>query len=823
MSEPVIADTILSWLPAWTGLGFGLLACLCLAIWAFMRLAWGKPVAPVNMGIGLVRLLAILAAVLILLGPTIVDIQPGQQRRPDLYYLFDGSSSMQLGDDVSRWDECLQFVSSAHSTVDLSASGDVEGYRFGHSLSALEHTAQGRDDDDASAQAYSQLDLSAAEKPTESDSRLADAMRQILPRIDAKNSAGVVLLSDGRVRATESVESLAEHFEQLGLPIHVVPVGKSEGTGDIAIVSLVVESTVRKHTENELQVFFRSFGYTGRRTVVRLVKPSTDASQPDVTIASLPVTLSGGAQSASLKFRVEADPVDLRVTIDPIEGELAETNNRIATHIDIDRTKLRVLYIEGDAMPLTANSIQFAGVLAPSGDRGLADLLKMDEDIECIMLVSQGGTSQPIRVAAGTSTSSTTTFPKSRAELFAFDCIIFSNCAPDIIDDAQLDDLAQWVNGRGGGLVLSGAAALRPEAWTDTPLSPLMPLNLETVRLGNTESLPVVVSEPKSAIWQMSLESTANSNLLSTIPALSTPLESAAAKQLTTVLARYETNGLPMMAVQRVGRGRVLLSTAAIAGKPLRSISSQWGTTPGAAAGKLWRNMVYWSTEGSSVGRRRLVGESNKRFYRPGERLEVAASAFDEGARKTQQYRVYAMLEPASLDDMSIYSPVLWPENIVRDSGEVGPRIAWGEELLLPKRPDTNDYRIDLNLGENSMSGDSSLRIEMTAYEGAESETAYGHGTQVDSTSLAIQILSDPFEQQNPLPNHEFMSRIAAITGGQVLSNPRQLADILRLRQIVEEEPDLAHTPAWSRWWVWLLLIGLISAEWIWRRSIGLA
>ncbi len=136
------------------------------------------------------------------------------------------------------------------------------------------------------------------------------------------------------------------------------------------------------------------------------------------------------------------------------------------------------------------------------------------------------------------------------------------------------------------------------------------------------------------------------------------------------------------------------------------------------------------------------------------------------------------MFEPASLDDMSLYSPILWPDHVVRESGEVGPRIAWGEELPLAKSPADDAYQLNLMLSETEGIGDSGLRIEMTAYEGNESNSAFDHGTQVDSTSLAIQILSDPFEQQNPLPNHELLTRLAAVSGGEVLKSPNDFAAI---------------------------------------------
>lgn len=208
---------------------------------------------------------------------------------------------------------------------------------------------------------------------------------------------------------------------------------------------------------------------------------------------------------------------------------------------------------------------------------------------------------------------------------------------------------------------------------------------------------------------------------------------------------------------------------------------------PERVASKLWRNIVYWVTEGSSVGRRRLVSTADKRFYRPGEKVSINAIAYDESARKSQSYRIWTLFEPTSLEDSSLYSPVLWPENVVRESGDNG------------------------------------MRIEMTAYEGNGASSSLDHGTQVDSTSLAIQVLSDPFEQQNPLPNRELLVRLASLSGGRVLEQPSDLADILKGRRESIGPPSQDSTPAWNRWWVWLTMLGLISAEWIWRRTSGLA
>jgi hypothetical protein len=92
-----------------------------------------------------------------------------------------------------------------------------------------------------------------------------------------------------------------------------------------------------------------------------------------------------------------------------------------------------------------------------------------------------------------------------------------------------------------------------------------------------------------------------------------------------------------------------------------------------------------------------------------------------------------------------------------------------------------------------------------------------------DSTSLPLQVLHDPFEQQNPFPNHELLKQLAAASGGTVISTPDQLTDVLRGVPVTTGPSRVTKTPAWSNWWLLVALIGILTADWCVRRSIGLA
>jgi hypothetical protein len=88
---------------------------------------------------------------------------------------------------------------------------------------------------------------------------------------------------------------------------------------------------------------------------------------------------------------------------------------------------------------------------------------------------------------------------------------------------------------------------------------------------------------------------------------------------------------------------------------------------------------------------------------------------------------------------------------------------------------------------------------------------------------LEIQIIDDPSEQQNPLPDHDLLRRIADQTVGRVLNGATDLSAMIKRLPRVTGPPEVKKTPAWSVWSLLVLLLALLTLEWIWRRSIGLA
>jgi hypothetical protein len=106
------------------------------------------------------------------------------------------------------------------------------------------------------------------------------------------------------------------------------------------------------------------------------------------------------------------------------------------------------------------------------------------------------------------------------------------------------------------------------------------------------------------------------------------------------------------------------------------------------------------------------------------------------------------------------------------------------------------------------------FKLELTAYEGE---------TQIDSSSIDVQILSDPQEQQNPLPNREFLASLAKATGGREFTDAKALADALAQLPVAVSPPTIRQTPLWNSWMILYGLLVILGMEWISRRWLGLA
>jgi uncharacterized membrane protein len=413
--------------------------------------------------------------------------------------------------------------------------------------------------------------------------------------------------------------------------------------------------------------------------------------------------------------------------------------------------------------------------------------------------------------------------------MFAYDAIIISNVPREALSDQHLVWIDDWIARRAGGLcMVGGPNSFASGRWNDTSIGKMLPVELGAAGADwdlSPTKLRAATAGAIHPVWHISSDEAQNRLLLETLPSFQGSNRIGRVKPGADVLARIAGTGgagelTPALVVQPYGRGRTMALTTAITGRWASEFTQSWGGRDAPYYKKFWRNVVYWLTENSSIGRRRLMAETDKRLYRPGEPIVLRAQTFDENAALTLDYRVATTVEPRSASDSTGENSPLRRATAGPDPANgQGSLLPWSEEFDLARDTADRSYTatLPIALAKSVPAGVSltqGMRFELTAYE---------NNTQVDSTTVAVQILDDPSEQQNPLPDHNLLRRIADESGGTVLNGAKDLTAMIDGLPRVVGPSEVKKTPAWSVWPLLSLLIALLTVEWVWRRRIGLA
>ena len=746
---------------------------LALGLAALLLLArWGASVAAAR-GLVLLALRAAVLAVLlvILLDPVQVREIRRPPRRPSAVVLVDDSRSMSLERPVSRLQNALRLLSQAEARVPEAERPRIALYGFGRELRVHARTSE--------------------LKGAEDESRLREALERLPAEISDDLPRAVFLFSDGRSRETSGFEEVAKGYKRLGVPIHVVPVGALGGVGDVAIQDVVVPREARAGTHLPVHVVVRGLGFAGERAEI-VVRSLSD---PDKTpLASLPITLGEGESGHDLVIDADRAKGPLVVEVPPLDRETIRENNRVPFQVKARDPKIRVLYMEGTPDP------EYHWV---------RDALIEDPNIECLALEVDYQYNQVQRLQrVGNPRLG---YPTTRQELFSYDVVICSDIARAAFTPEQLAWTVALVGERGGGFAMvGGLTSFGAGNWDQTVWDGIIPVDMSGRRTRNdgiaSAWLRVVVPRAveNHPIWHIVDDPARNREVLAKMPMFSGTNLTDRLKPAATALGVSEQPvaghaKMPVFSSQPFGKGRTFAMSTDTTVDWGRQFEMTWGENDNRYFRKFWRNVVQWLAENSANASRRLLLETDKVLYRPGDPIDIRAQSFDEHLEPTSKYRLAARW----LDRAPSSSP--------RQAATLEPRA--GEPGIAQGRL-TAPAIADLNAPGSSPSAARQVTLRVTASEGTKT---------VAEADLDVQILDDSPEFRDPRPDRPRLEALARETGGAVLTNPVALAERLASRETGPGEVLVSRSPVWDRPPVWMLLIGLLSAEWIVRRARGLA
>jgi uncharacterized membrane protein len=604
--------------------------------------------------------------------------------------------------------------------------------------------------------------LSAAARRSD----LEGALTSLRDRYRGRVIAGVILLSDGG-DTSGGGERAAEGL----YPIFPIGLGAAPPSRDREVLSVTAAEQVLDDSRVELAVSAVSYGLGTSPIELRLAE---NGRPVDVRRVAPP---ADGAPIREV-FQVSpprSAPTVYTVTTPGLAGELVPENNSRSVLVQPPARPRRVLLVEG----------------APGFEHSfLKRAWVSDPGLEIDSVVRKGKNEQGtdtfyIQAGRARSDSLTTGYPPTREALFQYDAVVLANVEAHQFTKTQLEATRAFVGHRGGGLLALGARAFDRQGLAETTLEEVLPLDLidrgggvlPASTASGANRVTLTAAGEAHPVMQLAPGGDETRKRWEALPALAATATLGAPRPGASVLAVTSApGGAPraLVAVQRYGEGRAML----FAGEA----SWRWRMLMPATDrvyDTFWKQAVRWLAVAAGDPMQVLAPPAAM----PGDPLPLRVIVRD------------AMFEPQSnvTVDVRVTSPDGRSESV-----RAAPETSEGAgRYLATVRP-------------------AAAGVFKVLAEIRRGETALG------SATTSILIGGADLEMTDPRLNEQFLRRLAAASGGRMLTEDQIDALPAILKAAVPAAALTVSRDLWHSGWSFATILGLLGAEWILRRRWGL-
>jgi uncharacterized membrane protein len=594
---------------------------------------------------------------------------------------------------------------------------------------------------------------------------LGQALARARDELSGLPLAGLVMVSDGDDTSDISLDESLASIKARSIPVFTVGVGAERFARDVQVTRVETPRIALKGTALVVNIVVTQAGYAGATVPL-------EVEDNGRIVSSEEITLPPDGESATMRVRFTASDAGPRVfkfRIPPQANEQVTQNNTREALIEVSDRREQILYYEGQPRP-EATFVK----------RAVED----DKNLQVVLLrrtapnkYYRENLSTPDELVAG--------FPATREELFAYRGVILDGVDADSFTPEQLRMLADFVNKRGGGLMmLGGRHSFAEGGWTGTPLAEVLPVAFDATK-SRTPYFSTITVRPTRAgatypMMQIADTEEASAQRWEKMPALTAVNPIREVKPGATILLSGLDNQKKdqvVLAVQRYGRGKAL--AFAIQDSWLWRMHASMSVND-TTYQTFWRRLARWLVEGVPD---HVVTTTTEDRVDPGEAVPLTAQVVDASYIEVNNARVLAHVTAPSGKTADV--PMDW--SVTRD-GEYRASFTPDEEGLYSVRVGATRDQKDL--------GADVIHVRSSA----------GDSEYFDAAMRA------------PL-----LKRIAEETGGRFFTpdNAAGLPEAISYSGrgvTVVEEHDLWDMPV-----LLLLLIALTGTEWAYRRTRGLA
>ena len=467
---------------------------------------------------------ALAVLVLLLLWQPAVIVAELRPQQNIIAVLVDDSRSMSIGDNGATREAQAAKALEGGVLDELQKKFQVRLYRADGHLSRI-----------------SKLDDLKASPPA-SATRIGDDLKQLAGEAADLPIGAVVLLSDGADNSGGIDLDTISALRSRQIPVHTVGFGLEQVPNDVEINDAVVAPRALADSRLAAKVSFHQRGFAGQKAMLTVRDAGKVLAGRQITLAG-----DGQTQNETLMFDAgEAGVKTLQFSIDPQPGEINRDNNSVSRLVNVESSKRRILYIEGEPR------WEYKFIRRAEQDDRIVTIVSMLRTSE--NKIYRQGIDDPKELADG--------FPSSVDELFGYQALMIGSVEADYFTAAQKELIQQFVDRRGGGLLfLGGRASLGDGGWAASSLADLLPVVLPNKkgtfhRDSATVSLTPVGAD--SIITRLVEDPAGNVERWKKLPYLMDYQEVGTPKPGAVVLAEMNVANrrMPLLITENYGRGR---------------------------------------------------------------------------------------------------------------------------------------------------------------------------------------------------------------------------------------------------------------------------
>ena len=599
-------------------------------------------------------------------------------------------------------------------------------------------------------------------------SDISGALDETIKRSSGMPLSAIVLATDGAANVPSDISNTLRELRARDIAVFTIGVGDTAKPLDAELTRINMPRRVLAGSRVNIETFVGLSGYSETKVLLGVKEDGR-------TIKTEEFNVRGNDTQAINLDITPATPGVHRYTVEitPLDGEITVDNNKQDALVDVVEGPLRLLYVEGE----------------PRWELGkIREALRLNEKNLVLISLQRTGENKFYRQGIGNQVELVTGFPKTEEELFSYDGLVLGSVDAAFFSPDQLRSIEAFVARRGGGLLaLGGRLAFDGGKYKGTPLDDLIPLVLTGGPVDEANSYAPVYKVSLTGagqahpITRLNDDRAANQKIWNDLPpvSISEPLLNVKPGAVVLLEARrVDGSGanVPLLVQQRYGRGQTLALTA----------SDTWR----------WRMRMD------------AKNNSHETFWRQLLRYVVSSTP--------QQIEVSAAKDVYSMDDTV---------NIVADLRDKKFN-AVGDAHATARVTKPSGATVDVPLTFTTLNNANIYTGEFKADElGQHRIELAGTSASLGQLNAQANVLVSDLNREyySAAQNRDLLKRIAAETGGKYYTpaQVQSLLDDLTYRQTPYSErvtKDLWDMPV-----NFVLLIGLLSAEWFLRKREGLA